>query len=233
MTGQVRVPTGPTLSPQIVRVAAKLMIVCLITYSIASNSIENNWMWSESNAYVLPWGSDCRSEGKHWGKPSRLSEKQQRKLNWVYSTEDYPIGDLSETFTVARATIYRTLESKTMLLRHFHCVLYNPGEFSFKVSAKTARLFWRERIANSESVIAELIKNAYDADAKVCFVFFDQMYAESPFQVNMPRISMVFSSRFRYWKLLLLNWGWLPPSWPSKWRRRKLCERYHCANNWE
>ena len=71
-------------------------------------------------------------------------------------------------------------------------------EISFKVSAKTARLIGRESIANSEGAIAELIKNAYDADAKVCLVFFDQKYARSSSRVNMLRISMVFSSRFRY-----------------------------------
>ena len=53
-------------------------------------------------------------------------------------------------------------------------------EISFKVSAKAARLIGRESIANSEGAIAELVKNAYDADAKVCLVFFDQKYTEAP-----------------------------------------------------
>ncbi len=58
-------------------------------------------------------------------KPPELSEKQQGELNWIHSTEDYFLGDLSEKSTVARATIYRMLKIKTMLLRHFHYVLSN------------------------------------------------------------------------------------------------------------
>ena len=43
-------------------------------------------------------------------------------------------------------------------------------ELTFKVSAKTARLFGRENASNAEAAIAELVKNAYDADATQCLI---------------------------------------------------------------
>lgn len=42
----------------------------------------------------------------------------------------------------------------------------------FKVSAKTARLIGRENVSKAEGAIAELVKNAYDADATFCVVAF-------------------------------------------------------------
>ena len=48
----------------------------------------------------------------------------------------------------------------------------------FKVSAKTARLIGRENVSKAEGAIAELVKNAYDADATFCVVAF--LFSESP-----------------------------------------------------
>ena len=50
----------------------------------------------------------------------------------------------------------------------------------FKVSARTARLIGRENIASSKGAIIELVKNGYDADSKVCVVFFDNIFSEVP-----------------------------------------------------
>src|SRR5690606_19823893 len=47
----------------------------------------------------------------------------------------------------------------------------------FKVSARTARLIGRENVASSKGAIIELVKNAYDADSKVCIVYFDNKYS--------------------------------------------------------
>lgn len=47
----------------------------------------------------------------------------------------------------------------------------------FKVSARTARLIGRENIANAKGAIIELVKNSYDADSKVCIVYFDNKYS--------------------------------------------------------
>ena len=53
----------------------------------------------------------------------------------------------------------------------------NPNRIPFKVSARTARLIGRENIANSKGAIIELVKNSYDADSKVCIVYFDNKYS--------------------------------------------------------
>ena len=42
----------------------------------------------------------------------------------------------------------------------------------FKVSARAARLIGRENVATSQGAITELVKNAYDADATACAIFF-------------------------------------------------------------
>ena len=47
----------------------------------------------------------------------------------------------------------------------------------FKVSARTARLIGRENLATSKGAIIELVKNAYDADSKVCIVYFDNKFS--------------------------------------------------------
>ncbi|WP_320198278.1 ATP-binding protein [Agrobacterium sp. rho-13.3] len=42
----------------------------------------------------------------------------------------------------------------------------------FTVSARAARLIGRENVATSQGAITELVKNAYDADAKTCVILF-------------------------------------------------------------
>ncbi len=42
----------------------------------------------------------------------------------------------------------------------------------FKVSARAARLIGRENVATSQGAVTELVKNAYDADANACAIFF-------------------------------------------------------------
>ena len=53
----------------------------------------------------------------------------------------------------------------------------NTDIIPFKVSARTARLIGRENVASSKGAIIELVKNAYDADSKVCIVYFDNKYS--------------------------------------------------------
>ncbi len=50
----------------------------------------------------------------------------------------------------------------------------------FTVSARTARLIGRENVSNAEGAITELVKNAYDADASICIVYFDNKYLNIP-----------------------------------------------------
>lgn len=50
------------------------------------------------------------------------------------------------------------------------------NKIPFTVSARTARLIGRENIASSKGAIVELVKNAYDADSRVCVVLFDNKY---------------------------------------------------------
>lgn len=54
----------------------------------------------------------------------------------------------------------------------------NVQKIPFRVSARTARLIGRENIATSKGAIIELVKNAYDADSKVCIIYFDNYYNE-------------------------------------------------------
>ena len=51
----------------------------------------------------------------------------------------------------------------------------NHIKIPFKVSARTARLIGRENIATSKGAIIELVKNGYDADSKLCIVYFDNL----------------------------------------------------------
>lgn len=50
----------------------------------------------------------------------------------------------------------------------------------FKVSARTARLIGRENVANADGAIIELVKNCYDADSKICIIYFDIWYEQIP-----------------------------------------------------
>lgn len=58
------------------------------------------------------------------------------------------------------------------------------AKISFTVSARTARLIGRENVSNAEGAIIELVKNSYDADAKICIVYFDNKYIEIPSQLE-------------------------------------------------
>lgn len=53
-------------------------------------------------------------------------------------------------------------------------------ELTFKVSAKTARLFGRENASNAEAAVSELVKNAYDADATRCVICLLPKYRSVP-----------------------------------------------------
>lgn len=59
-------------------------------------------------------------------------------------------------------------------------MLSKKTKLPFSVSARTARLIGRENVAQAESAVIELVKNAYDADASVCLVLFDNRYSEVP-----------------------------------------------------
>lgn len=54
------------------------------------------------------------------------------------------------------------------------------AKVEFTVSARTVRLIGRENVANAEGAIIELVKNAYDADAKCCIVYFNNKYNSPP-----------------------------------------------------
>ncbi len=50
------------------------------------------------------------------------------------------------------------------------------GKIPFKVSARTAKLIGLENFSNEEGAIIELVKNTYDADAKICILIFDLQF---------------------------------------------------------
>ncbi|QDW27497.1 GHKL domain-containing protein [Pedobacter sp. KBS0701] len=52
------------------------------------------------------------------------------------------------------------------------------AKIPFSVSARTARLIGQENFTNAEGAIVELVKNSYDADAKVCLVIYDISFLE-------------------------------------------------------
>lgn len=54
----------------------------------------------------------------------------------------------------------------------------------FKVSARTARLIGRENVANADGAIIELVKNCYDADSKICIVYFEIKYSSIPKEIS-------------------------------------------------
>lgn len=53
------------------------------------------------------------------------------------------------------------------------------AKIPFTVSARTAKLIGQENFANAEGAIIELVKNAYDADAKTTIIIFDKTEKES------------------------------------------------------
>ncbi|MPY86198.1 MAG: helix-turn-helix domain-containing protein [Actinophytocola sp.] len=52
----------------------------------------------------------AKAKGKLRGKQPKLSPKQQRELVRMHGTGEYTIADLSELFSIGRATVYRTLQ---------------------------------------------------------------------------------------------------------------------------
>lgn len=50
----------------------------------------------------------------------------------------------------------------------------------FTVAARTAKLIGQENFTNAEGAIVELVKNAYDADAKNCIIIFDNANHQKP-----------------------------------------------------
>lgn len=49
------------------------------------------------------------------------------------------------------------------------------AKVAFNVDAYAARLIGRENISTLEGAILEIVKNSYDADAKICLIYFDEM----------------------------------------------------------
>lgn len=43
----------------------------------------------------------------------------------------------------------------------------------FNVDANTARLIGRENVSKLDGAILELVKNAYDADANTCILYYE------------------------------------------------------------
>lgn len=58
------------------------------------------------------------------------------------------------------------------------------SKLSFTVSARAAQLIGRQNFSTAEGAILELVKNSYDADAKLCFVIFDIIYETIPTNLN-------------------------------------------------
>ena len=59
------------------------------------------------------------------------------------------------------------------------------SKIPFTVSARTARLIGRENVANAEGAIIELVKNSYDADAKICILLFAEKYNKIPIRLSL------------------------------------------------
>lgn len=68
------------------------------------------------------------------------------------------------------------------------------SKVEFTVSARTVRLIGRENVANAEGALIELVKNAYDADAKSCIVYFDNKYNYPPSFISKEEFNL-FSSQ--------------------------------------
>ena len=52
----------------------------------------------------------ARAKGKLKGKPPKLTARQQARLVALHAAGDDTIADLTEVFSVSRATVYRTLQ---------------------------------------------------------------------------------------------------------------------------
>lgn len=76
---------------------------------------------------------------------------------------------------------------------------------TFKVSAKTARLFGRENASNAEAAISELIKNTYDADATTCIVCFLPAYRSVPDTISAQEYTYLLSRDEKIKQFYCLN----------------------------
>ena len=63
----------------------------------------------------------------------------------------------------------------------------------FTVSARAARLIGRENISTSKGAIIELVKNAYDADSKLCLLYFDNKYSQLPIDLSLTEFEYLTS----------------------------------------
>lgn len=79
------------------------------------------------------------------------------------------------------------------------------SKVEFTVSARTVRLIGRENVANAEGAIIELVKNAYDADAKNCIVYFDNKYNSPPSELSKKEYIEFSSENENVAKLYTLN----------------------------
>lgn len=79
------------------------------------------------------------------------------------------------------------------------------AKVEFTVSARTVRLIGRENVANAEGAIIELVKNAYDADAKCCIVYFDNKYNSPPTLLSKEEFNLFFSENENIKKAYHLN----------------------------
>ncbi|KAA3502764.1 GHKL domain-containing protein [Rhizobium rhizogenes] len=68
-------------------------------------------------------------------------------------------------------------------------------KLQFRVSAKTARLIGRENVATADGAISELVKNSYDADARICIIALTKKYDEMPDRISAAEYKW-FLSRF-------------------------------------
>lgn len=63
----------------------------------------------------------------------------------------------------------------------------------FTVSARAARLIGRENISTSKGAIIELVKNAYDADSKLCLLYFDNKYSQLSVDLSLTEVEYLIS----------------------------------------
>jgi signal transduction histidine kinase len=79
------------------------------------------------------------------------------------------------------------------------------AKIPFKVSARTARLIGSDNIASSEGALIELVKNAYDANAKNCIVIFDCLWLNYLNSITKTEYNSLLSSDEKH-KKLIENW---------------------------
>lgn len=63
----------------------------------------------------------------------------------------------------------------------------------FTVSARAARLIGRENVATSQGAITELVKNTYDADARVCVIVFAPSKSRTPDEITEREFNQLVS----------------------------------------